>query len=69
MVQCWGMIATKLDDLSSFSVPHSRRRELALFSDTHSHTVQYHTYGIHTHTHTQMHVKSKVKGFEVYNYG
>lgn len=63
MVQWLRKIATKLDDLSSISVPHSRRRELALFSNAHSHAVQYHIYS--THTHTQIHIKNKVKVLKV----
>lgn len=52
MVQWLRMVATKLDDLSSISVPHRRRRELAFFVDASSYTVQYHIYSTHTHTHT-----------------
>lgn len=54
MVQWLRMVATKLDDLSSISVPHRRRRELAFFVDASSHTVQYHIYSTHTHTHAWM---------------
>lgn len=66
MVQWLRMVATKLDDLSSISVPHRRRRELAFFVDASSYTVQYHIYSTHTHTHKCMDAGSHTVQYHIY---